>query len=884
MISFEDIQAEFRAQADKLLAKPLCPTTLLLRDLIGQDGSPRALFEAGWRLLHAWDGGRVVGTWQDTIWFEKAFEEAGSVFVFQLGVSSVFIPVGPDSCASRKWIPSGEPLAQALRGERPAAVFARNLLVSRVVDGGIRMEPAEADVPEALVRRAREELVPCFPGPPSTFLDDLAFQTWKLTFPSGTPEPDAEFHDRLAAFAEIVGRQPERGATPATVRLLLPLAAAIRGEDGRDAAERLLVFSDTDLAIRLLGISAAATASRHPEIEEAIGAWLLIIAASLPETAFDTPLWETLAKFCLRRNLPLAAVLAADRAADLASPSSEAADRLARALLLYFRSVPLQPDDSPRNLSSVIEVLMRREDALKDVSEWPEGSYWSLLGLALKLNGSSQDLVESTLGRALPPSPPAGSGLRAGDCLAISAPLQWQSFACGLGAHPFWTIRQLRAFPRPILEVREDRFWQIPTRFAEGLPPSTLWGGLAPCLRTLREEIGRRSAREGTRWKLRSRVDPMAGAPDLWEPLLPQISDRVPEVAIRAFRWFEPGKELGFVSTWASIPSDPRAEPVLFGLFPIADHYHEANATVTTWEWFAYSGNDGGEARVRLVDGRPIRALVPLFVGDRQTVERGVPRTCWFSAISIDIAPIPNESPRDIPEAVARRRAARGAPVAARMVEPGDLDSGPICYLRGRVAAIRTVGLAGCPDVIRLDLEVGLPFVLPVYVRPRKQGEEPFAVGGTVGGLAIPLVDYFNPPDQLEAWFDEHPNGAGPEPRWSEPGRKKAVRSHPKHDLRDPDRALRPVDFRIDALAGIWLEDRHGAGNVERWEANPSGAGFAVRLSDGTVRRYCSRRCVGDEPPPDHLPDDCGCVVVRFRDAGDSWSIEYEDIPPRKTV
>ncbi|MBR1837009.1 MAG: hypothetical protein IJ783_06935 [Kiritimatiellae bacterium] len=373
----------------------------------------------------------------------------------------------------------------------------------------------------------------------------------------------------------------------------------------------------------------------------------------------------------------------------------------------------------------------------------------------------------------------------------------------------------------------------------------------------------------------------MGGTLDLWEPLVPQITDAAPDAAIRAFRWIEPGKELGFVSTWFSSISDPSAEPVPAGLYPIANHFGEPNSVVTAWEWFPYLGNDGGEARIRLQDGRPFRALVPLFAGDRQTIERGVPRPCWFSAIGIDLVPVPSDChPGDIPETVAARRAARGAPVSDFIVEPGDLESGPLCYFRGRVADVRTVGLSGCSDVLRVDLEVGLPFALPVYARQREKGEAGFVAGGFAGGFTIPLVDFFDAAEDIDAWFASHPHGAGSEPRWSEPGCRKAVRRHAKRPAQHPDRDLRPEDFRISALAADWLDDRYGAGNVVRWDANPTGATFAVRLPDGTVRRYCAHRCVGDEPHGGFLPCDCGCVAVRFRDAGDSWSIDYEEILP----
>ncbi len=879
MITFAQIQTEFRQESNWLLEQPLSRATRLLRSLVGPEADPRKLEDAGWRLLHVATDGTWAGLWQRSLWFEKTFGEGDDARTFQLGTSRFFVPAGGDVEKARPFIDDGTPFARARRGETPAGVFVRELLIRQETAGGLSTEPAAAYMPDDVLRQVRRELRSCLSGPPATFLGDLAFQTYGMELPTEGSTPESEFRERLARLSDIVHSQPPDESRPAVSRLLLPLATALRGKATTEKRALLDSFADFDLAFRLL--VPASHCPEHPEIERYIGAWVLRMASELPESAIEARHWEDLAILCLRKGCPLAAVYAADRALSSAPDPSEAADRLARAVLLFFHSIPLNAGDAPRGLPDVIEILMRNESVLQNVSAWSSRAYWSLLGLALRLNGNSSGVVSSTLERALRPD---GGETDDDDrrCRAVAEPLEWQSFLCGAVAEwAGWAVRQLRTFPTPVLGNREDSPWQVPTRYDEPPPPELLWRGLVPDMAARCSDLCNRSKSLGTPWLLKkNRIDGMPGTPGVWNVTIPQITDATALRAIRAFRWFEEGKELGILSTWASDPDHPEEEPVCLGMYPIANHYHEANAVVSTWEWFPYAGNEGGEARIRLPDGRPLRAVIPLFVGDRQTVERAIPRRCYFSAVGIDIAPATGDAGKDVPSRVARARRSKGLPIDGPMLYMGRLDKGAVCFLRGPVRDVRTVGLSGCPDVLRLEMDVGLPFPLPVYVRARKADEPAFSVGALACGHANLLVDYFNADDVSEAFFDAHPWGDVSEPEWRDPARKvEAPRMLPKRDPNDPERELTPEDFKFLNLAELRLGERYGHDNVVRWDPNPHGVDFAVRAENGSVVRYSVFRREGETSDPPFVPEGCQGLVVRFRDGGDDrWNVEYEEM------
>ena len=871
-------QSELRHVADEILAKPLPPLAATMRRLVGSEADFGKIVSAGWKILHANTDRGSIGEWKHSAWFEKEIVRDGTIWLFHLASCEPFTPAGADG-GKRAGVPNGEPLAGVLRGTRPASVFLRDLQVVERKEGRLDADEASGSVPQPVLLEIESDLTAALIRPAPAFLDDFRFQTMYAEMPATHLSPDAEFDIRLKKLAEIVGRQSDQGTGASVFRLLLPLVDALKSPVDAETETLLGRVSDLRLVRRFFD-AARCCRPLHPEIGDAIGAWALSIMAEIPEHSLESDDWRFAFAICFDAGFPLAAVLAVDR--DLASrPGSDDTDAgraLAKAVQAYFRSIPANGDDPPRGLPDVIGAMMRQEDALVRAPIWPKGGYWLLLALAMRLNGITPEGVRSTLDHGL-----VESGFNESHHRALDFPLAWQTETIVLGDPGVWYVRrQLRAFPTPLMDSDERGPWIVPARTTKFLGVELFFRGVVENASDKFLGLLGNAEKNGVPWRLSpNRIDGDPDDPEVWKLHALQEPDTSPDVWFRESRWYEPGKEIGWVVTKGSPTREGPYRPR--GFCPIVERGSERTTLVTTWRWFPYEDNAGGEALIRLSDGRPLRAVVSMFAGDRQTVERGYPRPCQLCGFGSFVRRRTGDPAKDVPEGFLSHGFVE---TTARYMLPINPDTCAGYWFSGRVRSVAPAGVAGCDDIVRLTVDASLPFPLPIYAPPAELPGE-LREGDEICGFATLVVDYYGATPEIAAEMRRtHPDGPGPEPRYElsifTGLPKPPIEVVSKKDPRRPGRYRRPSEYDILGLAERWLVSVYGPENVGSWPVSPRCVSFVIRR-DGREEARTVVVLTGSETPVsyENLPVGPPILVMRFLDDGDKWRIRYEEHPAK---
>ena len=811
----------------------------------------------GWKRVESGPRG-VVTTWEGCVWWEKRVGET----IVQLGTSYFLKEEGGGRYAT---VPRSVARHMA-REERTARVATEALRFLRAVDGRREWLEAYPDtVEERVLDAVSADLSECELKAPGNFLEDLRRRTDPLE--DCSPETT---EDRLVALDNLLREADAEGVSRPAEGWLVRWARAVAApEADPEGAAALEEVSDGRLVWNL--IYRWGRCSKERGAMARIVAWALEREPGWSER-FTAIAWSGLGETLWDLGLRRCGMAAMERALGEEDAAESNENLLWTHLQNYWADLDAD-EDGPEEAGWYVQAMHRNEERFAE----REG-YWTLLGLALALNGNDPELAGRTIGD--------GDGERGRQARRCAAAGDWR-----------WVRRALRAYPESAAEVAWDT-WDLPEH---------PWPSIVnePLLETVWKLSERGTgadwwamswrALDGGRWR------------EIPSPLSPGLPKGGYGRAARAWLGEGPG-ECEIALLRVQITENPRhadspaEEPVrdTWRNLPVpCPRPAEPNARAAAWAAAPHWDGALGDFDFRLGDGRGggegdrtlWHGLCSYFALERSEVARGVPTPAFVSGFGAKLR-------------IGDRREHAGL----KFIHPAMLDdeARSLYAFRGEVAAVRRVGAAGYGKVLRMDLDVGeaMPFALPVYAREelvenrnerrgRGRGRGGCAgvrVGDMLEGYLFLHVDFWPEDDVSRAWRAEHPTGS---PFWGgeESEEEMPVAGYPKENARGvawffsflgrvPNgftvlETPGPGPERLDAkeLARRLMRQRSDDGECEV---------DLVAVVGGRVRQYRVRKVVGKRKVRWDLPDDIEGLVVRAINFGEAWLLEYEGFPEPK--
>lgn len=910
---------EWAEVAAKLKQAPVGVSLGVKARWLGSLVDATTLRRRGWTLVEAGRKGEPV-RWEGCLWWEKDFGDQRA----ELG-TSWFLEKQRDG--GMREVPKRRARALA-RSEGTARIYARAVRFTVASPGGLsRVESLPEEVPDEAWAGVAADLSESELEAHEGFLEDLAFQAdgWNGCEPETTEE-------RLIVLDDILKDCDRRGDTRVAERLLVRwVRAAAEPESDPAGAAALEELSDGRVVWNLL--------YRWDLASMELGArWRLLGWALEREPGWThrfsgiawpgvgALLWE----FGLRRE--------GLRAMERALAEEDAEDGHAEffwSMVQEYWDTLETASDQPEDVAWYVQLLHRHEERFGG----REG-YWTLLGLALALNGNDPGVAARTVGEG-----------------GESGPREREARRCAESGDLRWVRRALRAYPEAA-GAREWGAWDLPEYSGQGISDYDLLNAV-----TVPEEMG-----HGETWQPPD-VEPLSWGE--WRAFPPPASYPLPDGsearAWRTWRVFGPGAtEVDLLHM--QITADPkRADPT--ARHTGRDAWHtvpwprapEGCANVRAVAWKASPCPDGGVGGIemRLAGGkRKLPAFCARFAEARETVPRGVPMPAWLCGLGLMLR---IGDPRMLPG------------MRFFHVQPGPASQ-LVYAFRGEARAVRRVGVAGGGEALRIELDAGgeLPCVLPLYIRESLVEKRPGSrrktcavrKGDILEGCLALSVEFLPPDAEAEAWIAAHPEGADPRDNEDVPspvggfikadvaamvgfkvnedgtlggmdvplpggfalgdaeteamGGEQRQEGLDHGDVPPPaggmaqananntdrveagpggnfetlgiplsggfvlgdsaldEKGARDLDVR--KLAEIVLRLRADGGRCEEWDSNPRGIDFGS-VVDGQLRLWRVVKAFGDDPAPRDVPDGIDCLVVRIRDAGLIWRVEYEGLP-----
>ena len=873
------IESDFGAAIAELSKQPLSKLFLFKSRMLGAMIDVSGLQRNGWKPVFR--AGSESPVWRGCLWFGKTVDSDEGPILIQISTGMPSIPGDPDENGVRHYGPvsGNKAIRDAVLGKDGARAYLRSVGFFRETDGGLSREELAHEAPAAAIQSAECDLGEWTILNWDSFLWDLKFQTdgFSCDLPPhvfGTPFTEAT--SVLNGLLLDAGKNDNRYAFE---RLLVRLVRCISDESyDPEGWKKLQAFPDGWALWNFVHFWFAA--APHDGAAMRLLAYALGQADLLSEPYTEIG-WSGFALELGPLGFFKEAVFAADRALDCPGAGETQARILWNAVVDFVRErfPGDDPEDAPVDVAWLVQILFQREEELRGMD-----GYWTLLGLALAANGNAG--VE-TVAKSFEDESRSGEARAA---LPVRRPRDWQAFAAVFSKNIRWIRRALGAFPDPVL----SREWTKATIRQEGLTGMFDPDFLDPVLELEKKDGG--FVVDASPWIEKARP----ASADEWHWLA--VPEVVPHakgfaVATRMLVYREPGAEIELFHVEASCdPEDPDRTTVR-RVLPLAKPGTK-NIVAAAWEYFPYDDYCCGEIRFR-VEGTEssLAAASVYFATDRHYMPRGVPFPAYVYALPLAI-----RRAKPIPPATTPEGKTVVIDGSRFMFEHPSEDSRALYEFHGEVVSVRTSKVSAGGEVLCLELNVGdakLPCALPVYVRENMIEGAPVKPGDVLDGCLFLQVDFFPPDAHSKEWLDAHPDGPGPEPGADE---DELVRGHPvSFRKRSPDGKMRipvlgegpgktteiddptPTPESFDAVdaAFRYLRDSPGYEGIVRWSPNPEGIDFAARVN-GRVERYRVVKAIGDgeaETGPDAVSGGIQPLVVRLRDAGKQWKVEYEGFP-----
>jgi hypothetical protein len=856
-------QGAFSEAIAALRTRPLSAMFRLKCRWLGTVMDTTALRARGWRPVTATRNGNCL--WEGCLWFEKRLAKDGEAIVAQVATSP-FMRWTKDHDENPRMVADGDETRRRLGGTTPEFAFLRTVRFFRDEDGGVRRTACAGNERDAAVLEA--DFGECGEPMRETFLEDLGSQTHGLETELPRGVYPSSFNMSMGVLSSVLAKMRRQkmphGDERQLVRMIRALAEPEYDPAGR---EELAGYTDGLTLSQLLG-----TWWCIPGHDPA-GAHLLAYALERADSELATPFlgmaWCMLSWWLREEGLFREAVFAAERALDWPDADERHARELWGAIEDYLRDrFGKERPGEDGKLGWLLRILHEREEALEKMD-----GYWTLRGLALAVNGNDNDTAMEAIRKDFNKDGPPH----------LTSPRAWQAFMCAFQESEWGTRRALGAFPEAMLARTVEPFELAQTPI-EGLenadfldavlePPENEGGyGLELPTDILSDP------REESRWRW----------VDIPEAVL---SSKGIIGATKLHRIAEEGREVELLWILCGTRADDSADVAAIRLLPLPNP-GTRNIHGAIWEMFPYRDNGCGELRFRLDNGRCLTAVSSFFANDRHYLRRGSPDPAYLYALPVSIRHAPFRKPAVMFDG--KTVEMNGMRVLFR--HPCK-DSHALYNFSGEVRAVRRVMVAKGGEILCLDLDMGerLPCLLPVYVRESMFEDGPVRVGDMLEGMLILHIDFFPSDERTKAWLDEHPDGPGEEPKEEEPrGELTSFRKsspdgmveipvlgeEPGKTVKVEDDAPTPESMdEVRAAAGKMRLVADG-GVCELWLPNPEGIDLAASVG-GDVHHYRVLKVMEDEQPAVDLPEGVEPLVVRIRDAGKMYGVEYEGFPDR---
>ena len=869
------LESDFGEAIAELSKQPLSKLFLFKSRMLGAMLDASALRRRGWKAVERPHGEPLA--WEGCLWFEKRIgTDAGAVLV-RVG-TGCFVRKDPDGGPYPKTVPEKN-WKGLLLSDEPAAVYLRTVGFFRDEDGGLSRREIFADVSDDMLAPVESDILECVLKNWDSLHADLAYQTGGLSREMPPHVFETPFTKAANVLNGLLVRAENADNRLAIERLLVRFVRTV-ADPAYDpaAAKELEVFPDGWALwnfVHFWFVAAPHDGAAMRLLSYALG------QADLLSEPYSEIGWSGFALKLGPLGFFKEAVFAADRALDCPGAGETHARILWNAVVDFVqdRFPGDDPEDAPVDVAWLVQILFQREEELRGMD-----GYWTLLGLALAANGNDGVKTVAKFFEAK-----SGDGeVRA--ALPVRQPRDWQAFAAVFSKNARWIRRALGAFPDPVL----SREWTKSTIRQEGLTGMFDPDFLDPVLELEKKDGG--FVVDASPWIEMARP----ASADEWHWLaVPEI---VPDakglaVATRMLVYREPGAEIELFHVEASCDPESPDRTTVRRVLPLAKPGTK-NIVAAAWEFFPYDDYCCGEIRFRIEgSGSRLSAASVYFASDRHYMPRGVPFPAYVYALPLAI-----RRAKPIPPATTPDGKTVDIDGSRFMFEHPSEDSKALYEFHGEVVSVRTAKVSAGGEVLCLELNVGdakLPCALPVYVRENMIEGAPVKPGDVLDGCLFLQVDFFPPDAHSKEWLDAHPDGPGPEPGADE---DELVRGHPvSFRKRSPDGKMRipvlgegpgmtteiddptPTPESFDAVdaAFRYLRDSPGYEGIVRWSPNPEGIDFAARVN-GRVERYRVVKAIGDgeaETGPDAVSGGIQPLVVRLRDKGVRYEIEYENFP-----
>lgn len=865
------IEADFGEAITELKKRQPLRRFLLESQYLGEVLDVTALRGMGWRVVDTRRGDKWL--WRGCLWFERRVKalEGGEEALLRVATSGFCVPRSGER-PEFGGVPDGKETDARLHWAKQALAFLRKVEILREADGGLRLEDWGADTPDWALAPMEDAFGECQWYNWNTFREDLAWlaKDRETQLPLGVYE--SRFNTSMGYLADVIAKEARRGES-VTKRLLVRLVRAL-ADEGYDPAGRaqLAEWGDGWTLERLLAHWLEVVPPGGAEAAQFL-AYALERADELA-APYSAPGWAMLAGVLREQGFSREAVLAADWAAACPDADEKVTQALYGEIIDWVQHrFPGEKDDAkPGEFGWLVRLLHEREETLKDA----EG-FGTLLGLLLAANGNETKLAMDAIRRDLPQpleEPPQRVRPRA-----------WQALVSVGTRNDYWVRRALAAFPEPVL----SRTWGK-TDF-----PETVIAGMNDP--DFLDAVGAwDDSCAVPAWVSRT----VPAAQQEWAQLYP------PEMA--------PGPGGLLVATNLQVFREEGAEIELFrvrgtcelpegGEEAVCDwerhlalaNPHKPNVVAAAWEFFPYEDNACGEIRFRAEGGEGALAAASVwFAADREFIFRGVPMPAYVYGLVYTM-----------------RRAEKRGPVRTADGDEIDLfgsrflfehlepDSKALYEFHAEVKSVRWVKVAGGGEILKIELDAGnarLPCVLPVYARKGLLSDGVPSPGDVVEGVVFLQIDFYPSDERTRAWMKAHPDGPGPEPEdegWRRAGalvsfakrapsgkrRIPVLDGRPGETVEIEDDALTPETLDTTAVAFDKMCSCLGRENCARWEENPDGVDLTARTA-GRIHRYRVFKVLDDGAADvDRLPEGIEPLVVRIRDAGERYQVEFEGFP-----
>ncbi len=840
-----------------------------------------------------------------TLWAEKTFDNGGAPVTFRLGMGR-FMRRNRKKPGVWEAIPAtGRLWKYHWSGTRPLLSFLRVLRAVRALTPDDRDEPDAWDIVLApTTARVRRELMESVESPGLPLFDDIAWNFGDaLPDAPDRPRDDVRLRDRFSRYLEKLNTLAEQGVLPCAERFLAVALPALALPAARPREAALLDRLVTDLGLDVF--CRAALALREPELMKTVlGYAARRLEARPPEVPQP---WLRLLELAVEIDRPDEALkyfLAAGRVGD----SGPSYTRLFRGVVVNFaRWIGNGGNPDEADILRVLALLARMEDAFDNPDEAP-----CLSALLLCFCGR-RDMAADALDRlydagkkALATQGGADDGNRRfADVMALRKPLVYQ---CRETVSEFedddYLLRAaLLAFPLPTLEARVLHGTMPSTRIA-GLGLGDLWEGVFPDFKkkykTILDKLIKNDERElvGCAGLFSLQTSDASSDQAIGLNALAPVDKGVDQIAPLAV--FSLLHEEGL-----SIPVPP-SDPDFFSYYPrhfesiIPDFRNgrKHNTTVEYWHYYPYPDNSVAEVKFWNRGGQTswLYAVMPYYFGDCEAFFPGVPLTAYlyFVATSLNIGETFLPETEVPPDSPFRHD---GEFIIFRQEDLPD-TSHAVTHLCARVTAVRKVPVVYSSPVYCLTLGTNpvLGCDICAYVHPKvlKKTPEPGMMVWGVGWLGI---DAFKPLESEDKYFERTRLLPPPEPTEEYRDISKSIRyfekpAQGKRRERDSEKEesgekplpeLTPETFSADYAAYRELRSLvPDPASVFRHGPNPRHISVSAMVG-GTLRLYLVEKLIEDEEPSRFLAPGVERLIVRIRDAGDGWNVEYEGFP-RKNV